>query len=138
MPTYRFARPKTLQELLDLLDWPRQNRAVPANHDGTLHELGVSYHGFDNLRITDVRVAQVQLFVSGFPLAEKLPGADSQFLYEIFELGFGEPVGRIVDPLELCAALTEQPPNTSASASSRLFINQDFFLACHRASPKVQ
>lgn len=76
----------------------------------------------------------VQLAVERFFRAQQSARRDVHLGEEFAQFRFAERRGRVIDLLELDAALTEQARGLAACASSRLLVDRDYVVA-HFVTP---
>lgn len=119
--------------LTDVFDGATQHGAFAPLDDGTLNQVWVLRHERDNLVVGKLFLSQFQFAVDGFALAQDVAGREIHLRQEFAQLRLAQRLCVVIDFLKRDAALTEQPANLAALASSRLFVNYDFIV--HHSAP---
>ena len=110
----------------DVFERAGEDGAGAALDDGALEEVGVFDHVGDEFVVGEVGAGEVEFAVDGLGRAQEVAGPEAGLANQLAQLRLRERRGVVVDLLVFDAALTEQPGQLAALASSRLFVDGDF------------
>jgi hypothetical protein len=114
-----------INHLSNLFGRAGEDGAVAADDDGTLDQFGVRGHQADDLVVGVFTAAEAESLVCGLARAEQFARGEARLADDLAQRRLVEAFGVEVDPLELYAALTEQPVGLAALRSSRLLVDDD-------------
>src|SRR4051794_14971796 len=113
----------SVQQLEGALDGTGEHRAVAALDDRTLHELRVLGHQADELVVGRRVVDEVELGGEGLAGAQHVARPGAGLAQQLAQLGLGQTLDVVLDPIEVDAALLQQLGQLAARRAGAFLVD---------------
>src|SRR5262245_52544315 len=114
------------KNLFEALSGPRENRAAAFFDDGPLYQIRMFDHQVDQLGVTYVSLAELQLLVHVFLSTQQLARRGFHFADEGSQLIGGQRIGVVVHRLDIDSCLAQRRVHLTAGRARGLLVNRNF------------